>query len=366
VQESNLFEGQLFDGKSSESKKVAVLVYSDRLVIHHQKEDGTTETQSWETNKLKDYQKLAKDFIQIQYGDFPLQTLEVKSETFAETFKPPVSGFQKVIHQVVHGGIITILAITFVVFAFLGFAYFYALPWLAEKSVVFVPKEYEVKMGESIYQSYIQSEEIDTAKTELANNFLKQIDFQTDYPLQVTVVKSSIKNAFALPGGHVVVYTELLDNMKSYEELAGLLGHEVGHVKQRHTTRNIFRSFSGYLLISIFLGDFSGVSATVLDNANQLHQLSYSRELESEADRTGFQTLKHNHIDAKGMISLFENLQKGNEAGNVVPEFLSTHPMTENRMIFIKDMIKKEKPAHIEHYFLEGLFKQMTVPKADY
>jgi predicted Zn-dependent protease len=361
-----MFEGQLFDGKSSVSKKVTVLVYAERLVIHHQKEDGTTETQSWETDKLKEYQKLSKDFIQIQYGDFPSQTLEVRSESFAETFKPPVSGFQKVIHQVVHGGITTILAISIVVFALLGFAYFYALPWLAEKSVVFVPKEYEVKMGEGIYQSYIQNEEIDTAKTALANNFLKQIDFQTDYPIQVTVVKSSIKNAFALPGGHVVVYTELLDNMKNYEELAALLGHEIGHVKQRHTTRNIFRSFSGYLLISIFLGDFSGVSATVLDNANQLHQLSYSRELESEADVTGFQTLKHNQIDAKGMISLFENLQKGNEAGSIVPEFLSTHPVTENRMAFIKEMIKKEKPTHIQHHFLEGLFKQMTAQKADY
>jgi beta-barrel assembly-enhancing protease len=361
-----MFEGQLFDGKSSVSKKVTVLVYSDRLVIHHQKEDGAAETQSWETNKLKDYQKLAKDFIQIQYGDFPSQTLEVKSETFAETFKPPVSVFSKFIHQIVNGGITTILAISIVVFALLGFAYFYALPWLAEKSVVFVPKEYEVKMGESIYQSYIKTEEIDTAKTELANNFLKQIDFQTDYPLQITVVNSTVKNAFALPGGHVVVYTELLDNMKNYEELAALLGHEVGHVKQRHTTKNIFRSFSGYLLISIFLGDFSGVSATVLDNVNQLHQLSYSRELESEADETGFQTLKHNHINTKGMISLFENLQKGNEIGSVVPEFLSTHPVTENRMTFIKEMIRKEKPTYIKHLFLEGLFKQMTVQKADY
>ena len=361
-----MFEGQLFDGKSSVAKKVTVLVYAERLVIHHQKVDGTTETQSWETNKLKEYRKLAKDFIQIQYGDFPSQTLDVKSESFAEKFKPPVSGFQKLIHQIVHGGITTILAISLVVFALLGFAYFYALPWLAEKSVVFVPKEYEVKMGESIYQSYIKSEEVDTAKTELANNFLKQIDFQTDYPLHVTIVKSNVKNAFALPGGHVVIYTELLDNMKSYEELAALLGHEVGHVKQRHTTKNIFRSFSGYFLISIFLGDFSGVSATVLDNANQLHQLSYSRELESEADETGFQTLKYNNINAKGMISLFENLQKGNEAGSIVPEFLSTHPVTENRMIFIKEMIKKEKPSHIQHHFLEGLFKQMTIEKADY
>lgn len=361
-----MFEGQLFDGKSSSSKRVTVLVYPEKLVIHHEKEDGTAETQSWETTKLKEYQKLAQDFVQVQYGDFPSQTLEVKSLEFANTFKPPVSGVQKFTHAIMHGGWTTILAISAVVLLVLGLSYFYALPWLAEQSVAFVPKEYEIKMGESLYQSMIKEEEIDEERTALANSFLKQIDFETDYPLHVTVVKSKIKNAFALPGGHVVIYTELLDNMKSYEELAGLLGHEVGHVKQRHTTKNIFRSFSGYLLISIFLGDFSGVTATVLDNANQLNQLSYSRSLESEADETGFKTLQHNHIDPKGMISLFENLQKGNEAGSIVPEFLSTHPMTENRLQHVKDLIKTEKPQHIEHHFLEGLFKQLIDQKTDY
>ncbi len=358
-----VFEGVLFDGKSSNSKPVSVVLYPDRLVIQHISQEGIKSNQTWETNKLKDFQKISKDLVQIRFGDFPSQTLEVKSLQFVESFRSPSSGFEKLTHQVVHGGWGALLSLSVFVIGLLAASYFFVLPWLAEQSVALVPKEYEVQMGEGLYKSMVEKESIDHERTEIANQFLKQIDFETDYPLQVTIVKSDIKNAFALPGGHIVVYTELLDNMKSYKELAGLLGHEVGHVKHRHTTKHIFRSFSGYLLISMFLGDFSGITASLLDNANQINQLSYSRNLETEADLSGFETLGHNHIDPNGMLLLFENLQAGNEKGSIVPEFLSTHPITENRIELIQEKISQMPTTHVDHAFLEGLFNQLQERK---
>jgi predicted Zn-dependent protease len=356
---SNIFEGQLYDGKSSNPIPVAVILYSDKLVIHPKETEKNHPTQTWENSKLKDYQKLSIDLVQIRYGDFPSQTLEVKSTLFAENFKPPKSGLTRLVHKLTHSGWITLTTIILFALGALLFLYMYALPWLSEQAVRFVPMEYEVKMGEELYENLMKEEKIDSARTKLANLFIKEIDFQTEYPLQVTVVESEIKNAFALPGGHIVIYSKLLNDMRQYEELCGLLGHEVGHVKLRHTTKNIFRGLSGYLLISVFLGDFSGVSATLLDNAHQLNQLSYSRALETEADEASLACMQHNKIKPEGILSLFNNLEKGHNDNLNIPEFFSTHPVTENRKQHIKEKTAKAKNLYIEHAFLEGLFQQM-------
>jgi beta-barrel assembly-enhancing protease len=355
--QTNLFEGKLYDGLSSAPIQVQVLWYPDKLIVHQAKEDGTAHTQAWPLAQIKNYQLFSKRLVSVSYGEFPSQKLEVDSEEFAALFKPPLSGVDKLTHNILHSGWMALLGVSVGVLGLLLGIYFYALPWLAEQSVAFVPQEVEVKIGEQLYQSMMQGQEVDSAKTEIANKFLKELDFQTTYPLHVTIIKSDIKNAFAMPGGHMVVYTRLLDDMKSYEELVALLGHEAGHVKHRHTTKNIFRSMSGYFVISVVLGDISGITATVLDNANNLHQLSYSRSLESEADEAGFETLIHNKVSPKGMLDLFANLQKGNEMAGQIPEFLSTHPMTENRVQHAKDLIKSHGQESIDHAFLKGFFE---------
>ncbi|MBC7391379.1 MAG: M48 family metallopeptidase [Opitutaceae bacterium] len=359
MSEPNIYDGRLFDGKSSSSIHVSVILYSDRLVIHPKSDDVITGTQTWKTSLIKDYRNSTNEVIQVSYGEYPSQVLEIVSADFAIKFKPPVSGFDKFSHSIVHSGVGIIAFISAAVIGLLLLLYFFALPFLAEQSVNLIPKEYEIKMGASLYENMIKTEKVDIERSKFANQFLKQINFETDYPLQVTVVNSEIKNAFALPGGHIVVYTALLNDMKQYEELVALLGHEAGHVTERHTTKHIFRSMSGYLLVSILFGDLSGITALVIDNANQIHQLSYSRSLETQADNVGYKTMVKNAINPKGIISLFENLQKGNEAGNQIPEFLSTHPVTENRMKNISDKIKKEKPVYVDHAFLEGIFKQV-------
>ena len=240
--EPNIYEGRLFDGKSSSSILVSVILYPDRLVVHPKSDNVIAGTQTWKTSLIKDYRNSTNEVIQISYGEYPSQVLEISSADFAIKFKPPVTGFDKFSHSVVHSGFAIIALISSAVIGLLLLLYFFALPFLAEQSVNLVPKEYEIKMGESLYENMIKTEKVDIERSKLANQFLKQINFETNYPLQVTVVNSEIKNAFALPGGHIVVYTALLNDMQKYEELVALLGHEAGHVTERHTTKHIFRS----------------------------------------------------------------------------------------------------------------------------
>jgi Zn-dependent protease with chaperone function len=354
-----VFAGKLFPTSSSESLAVQVILYPDRLIIHCQKEDGTSETQAWDLSQLKKLENASKETVSIQYGEVSRQTLVVQSEEFVRKFKPPVSPTAKILHRFSTSGASLLLSVTGFVVGVGFLLYFWVFPWLIGLAASYVPQKYEVEMGDQMYASFIKDQKVDSTKTVFANDFLQQIDFQTSYPLQVTVVDSDIKNAFAMPGGHIVVYTALLDDIKNAKELAALLGHEAGHVTCRHSTKHIFQSFSVYLAISAYFGDLSGVSAMLVRQAGQLNQLSYSRELENEADEMGFKTLVRNKIDPEGMVDLFHTLQMGAEKVTTVPEFLSTHPDTENRLGAIQERMKLEKPIFKEHPEMDRLFSQV-------
>jgi beta-barrel assembly-enhancing protease len=134
-------------------------------------------------------------------------------------------------------------------------------------------------------------------------------------------------NAFAVPGGYVVVNTGLIRAADSAEEVAGVLAHEVQHVERRHTLKNMVHSLGLRVLLSMALGDISG--GTVASAAANLGELKFSRDLESEADLGGLAALKKAGIAPQGMVSFFNKLAKQGGAG--IP-LLSTHPASKERM----------------------------------
>jgi beta-barrel assembly-enhancing protease len=164
-------------------------------------------------------------------------------------------------------------------------------------------------------------------------------------------------NAFALPDGSIVVYTGIIDSMKDYEELAGLIGHEVAHVNHRHSMKMLCRNLSGYLFISAILGDANGVMAVLGENVNTLQSLSFSREFEREADTEGFKIVTSNEVNPKGMSTLFKRLQ--NEKTISIPEFLSSHPVTKDRIRHIDEMIKTKPFQSKDNSKLSLLFQRI-------
>jgi predicted Zn-dependent protease len=231
------------------------------------------------------------------------------------------------VNSFVIGAVITIGTI--------ALGYFFLLPWLGGVIASKIPMEYEVKLGESLYEQSISEYEVLKDKSAYLNEFVKHIDFSTKYPIQVTVVKSDQINAFALPGGHVVVFSGLLDKMENYSELVALLSHEVSHIHYQHSLKSIAREFSGQLFLFMLFGSDS----FIIDATHQLTGLSYSRSLEQEADEKGFEVMKKNQVDANGMLMLFERLQT-TEEGVSVPQLLSTHPLTDERIEEAKKMIE--------------------------
>jgi predicted Zn-dependent protease len=166
-----------------------------------------------------------------------------------------------------------------------------------------------------------------TALGEMTQRLIEQIP-NNPYKFEVTVVKSDVINAFALPGGYVVVFTGLMKKAESGEEVAGVLSHELNHVLQRHGLERILKSLGLLTVVAIVLGDQQGLVGMMKQLGVELLTLKFGREQETEADLTGLQLLQRAKIDPSGMIRFFERLSE-NDEGRM--EWLSTHPMSTAR-----------------------------------
>ncbi len=191
------------------------------------------------------------------------------------------------------------------------------------------PKQ-ESKIGRQFFDAYMQSKSIDSNATVYLQKFADNMHLTDKYQLHAYVVYDTEVNAFALPGGYIIVNTGILKKMKSYEELAALLGHEVTHINERHSLKSMLGSISASIFLSIISGDASGITAFLVNNAEQLRQLSFSRKLEQQADDASIEIMIKNDINPRGMISLMKRLQE--EEAIKVPELLSSHPLTEDRI----------------------------------
>ncbi|MBK7149487.1 MAG: M48 family metallopeptidase [Bacteroidetes bacterium] len=193
----------------------------------------------------------------------------------------------------------------------------------------------------------------------MINDFFKKLNYPTDYNIRVVVVKDNVVNAYALPGGRIVVYEGILRKMDDYRELTALLSHEFSHVQLKHSTRNIARSLSSALLLSVLFGDASGITAIIIENADAIKQLGYSRQLEEDADRNGLALMKKRKIDPHGMKELFETLQKESEGEEDGYKFLSTHPLTKDRITFVNKEISKKDFIWQPDAELDSLYKEI-------
>lgn len=141
------------------------------------------------------------------------------------------------------------------------------------------------------------------------------------------VARDASINAFALPGGVIVVHTGLIEAARRPEELAGVLAHEVQHVEQRHSLEAMVKQLGLRGLWAAVTGDVGGSLAG--SAALKLASLRFSRGAEHEADALGFDSLVKHDIDPRGMVDFFGTLQQA--AGAAPPAWLSTHPPSEAR-----------------------------------
>jgi predicted Zn-dependent protease len=166
-------------------------------------------------------------------------------------------------------------------------------------------------------------------------------------------------NAFALPGGQIFITEGLLNRLENEAQLAGVLGHEIGHVINRHSAQQMAKGQLGQILtVAVGVGaggnDDRGRNAQlVAAMVNQMTQLRYSREDESEADHYGLRYMAEAGYDPGAMLDVM-NILKQSSKGQHPPEFLATHPFPETRLEQIQSEIRHDYPQGIPSNLTKG------------
>jgi len=214
--------------------------------------------------------------------------------------------------------------------------YLLIVPWLSQKLASKVSINTEKQLGDAVYDALGLTGQEDTAKSYVLNEFFTAMDVPTAYDIKISVVNDNIVNAFALPGGRIIVYSALLKEITSYPELAALLSHEFTHINNKHSTKSIFRRLGSKVFLGLLFGRLGTVTNVVVNHADNLKTLKYSRILEKEADMNGLNILIKSEIDPNGFVSLFHHLEESAPA-NVLPEFLVSHPDVQKRIAYIQE-----------------------------
>ncbi len=232
--------------------------------------------------------------------------------------------------------------------------------YLVRKIAEQVPVSWEQKAGDQLFTvikgqySLIENDSLKQVFLEVADPLLKQVR-KKGVKVDLYFVNDPSINAFALPGGKVVIQSGLLDHAESWEEVMGVMSHELAHVTERHHMRGIINNLGLYGILSAFFGDMSAIAGTVASMGGDLASLSNSRAFETEADETGWDYLIAAKINPKGMISFFETLDREHKGlkmeGNL--SFLSTHPDTKERIEHLRKKYRKNPVAFslIRHDF---------------
>jgi predicted Zn-dependent protease len=352
---NNTLEAKYFDGKSSSSQQIT-LVFNDKLNkprLHTA--DGISFVWYLDDLQFEQYGNL----LEIRNKNYSGALLKIEDKDFSLRFFAVMKQNKQLdVHtRLMHLGLTKITAIAVGMLGLIVLAYFFVLPSIAEKSVALLPESFDNEIGNVFMDTFLDENEIDSTKTKYLEQFAAELNLKNKKPLRFAVVESEEVNAFALPNGQIVVFSAILKDMKSSEELAALLGHEASHINYRHSTKMLCRNLAGYMVVSLLLSDVNGVMAVVADNAQQLHSLSYSRGFEQEADEQGLKILMDNKMNPNGMIQLFEQLEKEHDV--YIPKIISSHPLTAERKKNMQKIISTTKYDVKNNEKLNAIFEHI-------
>jgi len=209
-------------------------------------------------------------------------------------------------------------------------------PPMADFFLRYVPTTIDEKIGELAESQLVDDitlcgdEEAERALNKILQRLLENVD--TPFTFRVDIGQDDTVNAFALPGGHIVLYGGLIDEAETPEELAGVLAHEMAHVIKRHGVASLAKQLGLQAILLAATGDTN----SVINFGHTLLSMSMSRSQEAEADAVGAEMLAKAGISVKGLQAFFARIAK-NQSDYGVLNLLSTHPHGEDRANALTD-----------------------------
>lgn len=185
-------------------------------------------------------------------------------------------------------------------------------------------------LAEDLLKRYklVESDTINEAIYKIKERLLTAIGL-TDYDYSLYIVKEEQANAFAILGGHIFVFTGLIDIAENPEELAAVLAHEMGHVEERHVVDRLVKEIGVTVLFSVLSG---GDPVLVGEVAKASVSSAFNRSQETEADEFAMKTLEQASISPRHIASLFRRIKEEYGGYDERLEFLMSHPNMNKRI----------------------------------
>jgi Zn-dependent protease with chaperone function len=322
------------DGLTARRHVVGVEVGQDGLVLHH--DDGRAE--HWPFARLR---RIAA------HADGRTFTLALLSETGDELPRDPArlvvsdAGLAAEIaraapllarRELPRGALRRVAIGTAGALGAVALILFVIVPMLAATIAERMPRETEIAFGRSVVaqiEGFLAPDDAPLAcegaagRAALGQMTARLTAARTlGYDLRIEVFDHPMVNAFAAPGGHVILMRGLIEAAESPEEVAGVLAHEIGHVEARDPTRLALRAAGSAGILSLLIGDMLG-GAAIAVAAEYMLTAAYSRQAEAAADAYALAMLAEAGVGAEGLAAFFDRVA---EEAAAVPEYLSTHP----------------------------------------
>jgi predicted Zn-dependent protease len=249
-----------------------------------------------------------------------------------------------------------------------------ALPDLGSVGDLELSPQQERRLGESIVRDmrrdpqFIDDPELSEYLGTIGARLSQAMGARQDF--EFFGVRDPTINAFALPGGFVGVHTGLLAAADTESELASVLAHELSHVTQRHIARMlgqqkqmqlpVLAAMAAALLLGRSRPDLAGGATAAVQAGAVSTQLSYSRDFERDADRTGLQALVAAGYDPRAMAAFFEKMQRSQRVSDdgTLPGYLRTHPVTTERIADAQNRVSalpyKQTPDSAEFHLIRA------------
>lgn len=240
---------------------------------------------------------------------------------------------------------LTQLLITVLLF----FATLFALQqvdWISLFKVEQITDKTEEKLGDLLWESFKASntENKDVFLTKSLDSIVTRIsdanEFDKDF-FKVHVLNSDEVNAFALPNGHLVIYSGLIADIEHQDELVGVIGHEMAHIQMQHVMKKLIKEIGFSVLISITTGSAGG--EIVKQVAKTLSSSAFDRSLEKEADIKSVDYLTNANVNPAPFADFLYRLSLADSQLPSIVSWISTHPDSKERAAYIIEYSKDKK-----------------------
>ena len=331
-----VWEGTYLDGRVAVRHDVTLTL--TRAALHIEGE--TCGKLTWPYAEIRETQGArAGDPVRLERGAEPAEALVVVERDFLHALRdaagPLGTGFTDPGRAARRARLVLPVAAACVLAGIA--AYLWGVPALASRVASRVPVAWEESLGRSVMDHVLAAGARPCSAPQgvrALETIVRRLSAgapDARYTFHVTVLDDSLVNAFAAPGGYIVVYRGLLDAAESADELAGVLAHEMQHVLLQHGTRAILREIPLRLVVAAVSGDVR-IAGRVSQAAATLGSLRYRRRDEQAADREGLRLLQAARVSPDGMLTFFTRLAgRRDDRASAVMDYLSTHPRSAAR-----------------------------------